>query len=195
MFVENHVIIIPGLGNNIDKHIWATRNWMNSGVIPHVFDTRWKIEEKGFTEKFERALVLVDSLSGPNSKISIVGNSAGSSLGLNILGARRKQISHLVVNCGRVREGDWPWFTFDQATASSPSFRESVLKAQTVEKTFTDSDRKGILTLRPLFDEIVPPSTVPIAGAKNEVAPLIGHSLNIALNITLRRQKIFDFIL
>jgi hypothetical protein len=191
--LENHVIVIPGLGNNIDRHVWATKNWIKFGLIPHVFDTRWRTEEKGFDEKLERVIKLVDSLSG--TKISVIGNSAGSSLGLNILGERKRQISHLVINCGRVRDGDWPWFTFDQATASSPSFRESVIKTQELEKTLTDNDRKKILTLRPLFDEVVPPSTVPIRGANNEVIFFIEHSLSIVLNMTLFRQKIFDFIL
>lgn len=192
---DNHVIIIPGLGNNVDLHILASNRWIRFGIIPHVFDTKWKTEEKGFSEKFERALKLVDSLVNKNSKISIVGNSAGSSFALNLFGKRRKEISRVVINCGRVRDGDWPWFTFDQATASSPSFNESVLMSQKLEKTLTISDRKKILTLRPLFDEVVPPSTVPIKGALNKITPSLEHSLSIALNMTLFKKQIIDFIL
>ena len=192
---DNHVIIIPGLGNNVDLHILASNRWIRFGIIPHVFDTKWKTEEKGFSEKFERALKLVDSLVNKNSKISIVGNSAGSSFALNLFGKRRKEISRVVINCGRVRDGDWPWFTFDQATASSPSFKESVLMSQKLEKTLTISDRKKILTLRPLFDEVVPPSTVPIKGALNKITPSLEHSLSIALNMTLFKKQIIDFIL
>lgn len=192
---DNHVIIIPGLGNNVDLHILASNSWKKFGLIPHVFDTRWKSEEKGFSEKFKRALKLVDSLVNKNFKISIVGNSAGSSFALNLFGKRRKEISRIVINCGRVRDGDWPWFTFDQATASSPSFNESVLMSQKLEKTLTINDRKKILTLRPLFDEVVPPSTVPIKGAKNKITPSLEHSLSIALNMTLFKKQIIDFIL
>lgn len=192
---NNHVIIIPGLGNNVDLHVFASNSWKRFGIIPHVFDAKWKTEEKGFSEKFERALKLVDSLVNKNSKISIVGNSAGSSFALNLFGKRRKEISRVVINCGRVRDGDWPWFTFDQATASSPSFRESVLMSQALERTLTTRDRKKILTLRPLFDEVVPPSTVPIKGALNKITPSLQHSLSIALNMTLFKKQIIDFIL
>ena len=195
MSLENHVIIIPGLGNNIEKHIWATKGWKNFGVMPHVFDTRWKLEEKGFGEKFSRLLELFDSLCNRGSRVSVVGNSAGSSLGLNLFVEKRKQIDRLVINCGRIRDGDWPWFTFDQATASSPSFRESVLRAQEAEKDLTNNERSRILTLRPIFDEVVPPTTVSIAGARNEVVKSVEHSLTISLNLTLYRRKIFDFIL
>lgn len=195
MQIKNHVIIIPGLGNNVPLHIWATKGWKTYGIIPHVFDARWKIEEKGFSEKLERALKLVDSLSKNSSRISLVGNSAGSSFALNLYGKRRKMIHKIIINCGRVRDGDWPWFTFNQATALTPSFKESVLKAQKLEKKFTSDDRKKILTLRPLFDEVVPPLTVPIQGATNKTTPFVEHALCIALNMTLFKKQIIDFIL
>lgn len=195
MTLTNHLIIIPGLGNGVTKHEWAVEGWKKFGIVPHVFDAKWKIEEKGFQIKLDRALKLVDLLINKNSRISILGNSAGSSFALNIFGKRKKQISHVIVNCGRVRDGDWPWFTFDQATKSSPSFRESVLRAQQIEKTFTNTDRKKILTLRPIFDEVVPPQTVLIKGAKNEIIPSIEHVISIALNMTLFKRQIIDFIL
>ena len=195
MNLNNHVIIIPGLGNGVAKHVWYSNSWKMFGITPHVFDAKWKTEENGFQPKFDRALKLVDSLTNKYSRISIVGNSAGSSFALNIFGERKKQINKIVINCGRVRDGNWPWFTFDQATQSSPSFKESVLRAQKLEKTFTNIDRKKILTLRPLFDEVVPPFTVPIQGAQNEITPSIEHVISIALNMTLFRRRIIDFIL
>lgn len=191
----NHVIIIPGLGNGVEKHERASNNWKKFGIIPHVFDAKWKIEENGFQPKLDRALKLVDSLSNKTSRISIVGNSAGSSFALNIFGERKKQIHKVIVNCGRVRDGDWTWFTFEQATETSPSFKESVLRAQELEKTYTKIDRQKILTLRPIFDEVVPPFTVPILGAKNIIIPSIEHSLSIALNMTLLKKRLINFIL
>ena len=195
MTSSNHVIIVPGLGNGVAKHEWASNSWKKFGIIPHAFDAKWKTEENGFKQKLDRALELVDSLTDSSSKISIVGNSAGSSFALNIFGERKKQINKIIINCGRVRDGDWPWFTFDQATESSPSFKESVIRAQKLEKTFTKIDRQKILTLRPLFDEVVPPSTVLIFGAKNTITFSIEHSLSIALNMTLFKKQIIDFIL
>jgi hypothetical protein len=192
--IPHHVIIIPGLGNKVAKHEWAVRRWRKFGITPHIFNAQWTVEEPNFDSKLQRALTLVDSLSKPNTSISLIGNSAGSSFALTIFGKRKQNISSVVINCGRIRSGDWPWFTFDQATALSPSFRESVLMAEKTERTLTDLDRSKILTLRPLFDETVPPFTVPINGAKNEVVPSVEHVLSIALNMTLFSKKIIDFI-
>jgi len=193
--IINHVIVLPGLGNNVKNIEWVMEGWKKYGIIPYIFDTKWKTEESGFQPKLDRALKLVDSLINKNTKISIIGNSAGSSFAINIFGKRKKQINKVIINCGRVRDGDWPWFTFDQATKLSPSFKESVLMAQKLEKTFTNNDRKKILTLRPLFDEVVPTFTVPILGAKNIIIPSIEHSLSIALNMTLFKKRLINFIL
>ncbi len=195
MAIEHHVIIIPGLGNGVAKHEWAVRRWKRYGIIPHVFDARWTVEEPDFNRKLERAIHLVDSLAKPNTHVSLVGNSAGSSFVLNIFGKRKKNIHRVIINCGRVRTGDWPWFTFDQATSSSPSFKKSVLMAEKTESTLSETDRVKILTLRPIFDEVVPPITVPIKGARNEVVSSVEHVLSIALNMTLLDRRIVDFIL
>lgn len=189
-----HVVVIPGLGNEIQKHIWASDRWKKFGIIPHVFDAKWKTEENGFKQKLDEALRLVDSLIKTDKKVSIIGNSAGSSLAINIFGERRGKIHRVVVNCGRVRTGDWPWFTFDQAAASSPSFRESVLRSEHIIPKLSGTERRKILTLRPLFDEIVPPWTVPIAGATNEITPSVEHVVTIALNMTLLSGRVIKFL-
>lgn len=195
MASKHHVVIIPGLGNGITKHEWATKRWVRYGLTPHIFDAKWRTEEPEFDKKLNRALKLIDSLIAANTKISIVGNSAGSSFALNIFGKRKAYIDSVIINCGRIRSGDWPWFTFDQATASSPSFKTSVLMAEKTEKELTDKDKTKILTIRPLFDEVVPYFTVPIRGAKNNVVYSVGHGVSIALNMTLLDKTIIDFVL
>lgn len=194
MSQKNHFVIFPGLGNNIGGLKWLSKNWEKYGFVPHVFETKWQIEEKGFQSKLQRALKLIDSLSAGNSKIFLLGNSAGSSFAINVYVRRRDIIDGVIINCGRVRDGNWPWFTFDQAVVSSLSFKESVLKSQEALKTLTIKDKKKILTLRPLFDEIVPPETVYIQGAQNIVTPSVEHVIGIILNLTLFRKRIFNFI-
>lgn len=194
MVEKIHVVIIPGLGNEIQKHAWASDRWKKSGIIPHVFDAKWKTEENGFNKKLDEALELVDVLIATGKKVSVIGNSAGSSLAINIFGQRKGKIHRVVVNCGRVRTKDWPWFTFNQATASSPSFRESVLRSEKIISELSVTERKKILTLRPLFDEVVPPWTVPIAGATNEITPSVEHVATIALNMTLFSGRIIKFL-
>ncbi len=194
MSLENHVIIVPGLGNDVNKHVWATKSWESRGITPHIFDPKWKIEEPEFQPKLDRAIDLVDNLVSQGKTVSLVGNSAGSSFVLNMFGARMNKIRRVVINCGRVRSGDWPWFTFDQATATSPSFKDSVVRAEALIPKISRADRQRILTLRPLFDEVVPPFTVPIKWATNEISPSVEHVLTIGLNMTLMSGRIIKFL-
>ncbi len=191
---KHHVVIIPELGNEVEKHIWVSHGWRKFGVTPHVFDAAWGIEERGLQPKLCRALELVDRLTDAGQNVSLVGNSAGSSLALNIFGERKNKIHRVIINCGRIRTGDWPWFTFAQATSSSPSFKESVLKAEQLESKLTMTERQKIMTIRPFFDEVVPPTTVAIYKASNIVIPSVEHVVSIAAAM-LFPSKMIKFIL
>lgn len=189
----HHIIVVPGLGNHIDNHIKLTTQWEKYGLTPHVFNAKWRIEEKGLKPKLEEALKLVDSLSKKGNKVSLMGNSAGSSFVLNVFSLRKSRIHKVIINCGRVRTGDWPWFTFTQATATSPSFREAVLEAERIGEKLIKEDRRKILTIRPLFDELVPTYTVPIRGAKNITIPIIEHAISITA-VMIFPQRLIAFI-
>ncbi|MBI3619593.1 hypothetical protein HY214_00370, partial [Candidatus Roizmanbacteria bacterium] len=91
MSADNHVIIIPGLGNWVREHIWVLSSWKKLGIIPHVFDAKWRIEENGFQPKLEKAISLIDLITNKKARVSIIGNSAGSSFAINLYARRKKQ--------------------------------------------------------------------------------------------------------
>lgn len=190
----NHAIIIPGLGNDVGLISWITKSWETKGIVPHVIDAGWKTEEPLLQPKLVKAIALVDELFGMGKRVSIIGNSAGSSFAMNIFEARKEKIHKIVINCGRARTGDLPWFTFDQATSSSQSFKEACVKSEKIVNELSADDKRKMLTLRPSFDEIVPASTVVIDGANDQVIPLLGHSLTIGYNLTFGRGIIFSHI-
>lgn len=194
MEFDDHAIIIPGLGNNVGLLTLATGNWKSKNIVPHIFDAEWAVNEPELQSKLDKAIALVDELIRLGKRISIIGNSAGCSFTMNLFEARKEKIHKIVINCGRIRTGDLPWFTFDKATSSSQSFKEACIKSQKIVDELSTEDKRKILTLRPLFDEIVPARTVVIDGANNKVIPLLGHSLTIGYNLTFGRAMIFSHI-
>lgn len=194
MIHNHHVIIVAGLGNNVAALTWATRGWKRYGLTPHVFNAKWTEEEPELQLKLNRAIRLVDELTARGDKVSLLGNSAGSSFVVNLYAARIHKIHKVVINCGRIRTGGWLWFTFDQTTKHSPSLKESVVRSEKVIGSLTTADKKKILTMRPLFDEVVPWFTVPIPGTKNVVTPSVEHLLSIALHMTVFRSVIINFL-
>lgn len=190
----HHVIIVAGMGNDVATLTWATRQWPRYGIIPHVFNAQWQTEEPEFQPKLDQCISLVDRFAVHGHTVSLIGNSAGSSFVINVFAARKNKIHRVVTNCGRLRTGGWPWFTFDQTTKYSPSLKESVLGSEKVIASLKPAEKKKIMTMRPLFDEIVPWFTVPISGAKNVITPSVEHVLSIALHMTLLRRSILGFL-
>lgn len=190
----HQVIIVPGLGNENKGHGLLTRWWKVFGTEVYVCGLNWKIEENGFEEKLEKIIGLIDKLYDKNKKLSLIGTSAGGSAVLNAFFARKNKIHKVINICGRLRSGDGLFYSFAQATAKSPSFNESVLRAEKLEPKLTKEDRQKIMTVRPIFDEIVPGETVGIKGAKSIVLPSVEHALSGLFALTLFSHPIIQFI-
>ena len=189
------IIIIPGLGDESIHLRLITRHWKKLGLDAVVYPVGWFDEEKQFTPKLNRLLNLVDGFVKDGYAVSLIGNSAGGSAVLNIFAAR-KDIIHRVINiCGRVRTGTTKGFrSFENRTSKSPAFAQSIKMAEEAEKAFTEGDRVKIMTIHPIFDELVPDDTLTISGATNIKIPMIVHSVSIILALTVFSKPLIAFL-
>jgi hypothetical protein len=163
-----------------------TRNWPERyGLYPEVIQTIWK-DKIGLEPKLKRVTDLIDSLVAKGNSISLIGTSASGSLMLNAF-VERKGVVEKVINVGGfLRPGNEKGYrSFDERGAASIAFRESVLRFAKLESTLTAEDKKKILTVRPYWDELVPPETVVIKGALNKKVPMVEHVLGIATAMIL----------
>jgi len=183
---EHHVIISPGMDGKIDGLQLITKDWPKKyGLYPEVEQIVWK-DEFGLEPKLKKITDLIDKLVVNGNSVSLIGTSASGSLMLNAF-IERKGVIEKVVNVGGfVRPGNRSGQrNFNERSAASIAFRESVLKFASLESTLTPEDRKKILTVRPLWDELVPPETVVIKGALNKQIPMVEHVLGIATAMVL----------
>ena len=181
MSQEHKVIIAPGLGGDVKQIQLVTKDWPEKyGLQSIVIPIAWKDGEH-FVPKLRRITDLIDQLAEKGDQISLIGCSAGGSAMLNAFVERKKLIYRVVNNGGFLRPGKRKGFrSFEQRTASSPAFKESILRFAEVEPTLTPAYRAKILTVRPLWDELVPPETVEIPGAINATVPMVEHVLGLA---------------
>lgn len=77
------VIIIPGLGDDTRKLEFATKHFINHGLIPYVYPVGWHKEPYDFQTKLTQLLCLIDNYKSNGSKVSLIGCSAGGSAVLN----------------------------------------------------------------------------------------------------------------
>ncbi len=96
----------------------------------------------------------IDELSDKEYEISLFGQSAGGTAVLNAYIERKNKIVNI---CGRLRKGKNVFPSLETAAKGNPAFVESVLLFENQnEKKLTTEDRKKILTIKPLWDGVVP---------------------------------------
>jgi len=183
---EHHVIISPGMDGKIGGLELVTKYWPQKySLYPEIEQIVWK-DGIDFAPKLKKITDLVDRLVSNGDTVSLIGTSASGSLMLNAF-IERKGVVEKVINVGGfVRPGNRSGQrNFNERSAASIAFRESVLRFASLESTLTPEDRKKILTVRPLWDELVPPETVVIKGALNRQVPMVEHVLGIATAMVL----------
>lgn len=194
--MKQAVILIPGLGDKVRSLSFATHNWEKMyGVVPFVHPMRWMGSEESFETKLKRLIALIDNLCARGYDVSLLGTSAGGSCVINAFCERKRKIKRVINVCGRLKKGENVFPSLDWASQKSPSFRQSVLQCEENMKHLTHQDTKKIVTIRPLFDEVVPTVLVPIEGATNIRIIAVEHSISIILAMTLYSKIIIDSLL
>jgi hypothetical protein len=193
MTKQHHIIYVPGLDDNRNGYELLVGWWHIYGIIPHVYKMEWKDEEKHFAPKMKKLLEKVNKLLDDGHTVSLVGGSAGGSAVLNTF-LEQPKINAVVNVCGRLRKGINAHPSLDWAARHSPAFKESVESFEKREPLMTIEQRNRILTLTPMFDEIVPKNTTILKGAKNKTIFSVEHALSGLLGVTLFSPTIMSFL-
>ncbi|MEK7591783.1 MAG: 5-formyltetrahydrofolate cyclo-ligase [Patescibacteria group bacterium] len=196
--IDLHCIYAPGLNDQclLNRFLVSLlpKIWIQFGVKTHIFSPRWRSAEL-YVVKEKRLLVLIDSLHKQNNLIFLVGQSAGGSIVLNVFSKRKETVVGVINVAGRLCRGIKVFPTLQLASISSPAFQASVEQCEDVsEKTLRKDDRKRIMTIRPIWDEVVPSLTVSIAGARNDRVPLFEHTLGGCGILLFYCFRLFSFI-
>jgi pimeloyl-ACP methyl ester carboxylesterase len=200
MSQTHHIIYIPGLGDqdkasfkNIFKASLQKKlinGWHNLDVAAHYFAVGWSDSEP-FGQKLKRLTDLIDGLSGPGARVSLVGVSAGASLAFNGYVERRRKISGVVFVCGELGGSACVRPSYFK---TNPAFKGSMKQLDTNLSRLNDTDRTKMLSIHPLYDEIVPIKDTKIAGVKNRRIISVEHALSIGLAMTIYKRIVINFL-
>jgi hypothetical protein len=193
MIKEHHVIYVPGLNDTSPFYELLIHRWSIYGIVPHVYRVGWHDGETSFNPKLKRLVGRVDEHLVAGHYVSLVGGSAGGSAVLNTL-LEESKITAVVNLCGRLKAGTDVFPSLEMAAKSSPAFKDSVLTFERKEPSMSSEQRKKVLNLIPLWDEVVPRSTVPLKGATNRTLPCIEHMFSGLLGMTILSPMVINFI-
>jgi pimeloyl-ACP methyl ester carboxylesterase len=179
------VIIIPGLGDELVAPLKLfTSHWPLFGLQPHIFPLQWQNSET-FAPKLKRLLKLIADYKERGYEVSLVGTSAGGCAAINAFMEAPEAIDKVINVCGRLRVGPIEGVrSFEAKTATSQAFAESVKLCESRLEGIRSADLKKVTTIHSaLFDQLVPPETTTIIGARNIAVPFPEHMFSIGISL------------
>ncbi len=183
-------LYIPGLGDRRPLLIrlqkrWL-RHWRRFGVEAELFAMEWA-NDAPLQRRYAQLLEKIDEWSEDGHEVLLVGASAGASVAVAAYADRTDKVIGVVSICGQLR-GDEK--VLDTALDINPRFRESLQQMETCLSRLDDTERKRIITYRPLVDLVVSPQAASLQGACNQRIPVVGHLLGITYVVFWARLTI-----
>jgi hypothetical protein len=196
--MKKAIIYVPGLNDDkfLNKKLinFLPLIWNKYGFDVFIVRPEWRTG-KFFYPKLTLIINKIDELSSKGYAIYLFGQSAGGAAVLNAYTERKNKIKKVVNICGRLRKGKDVLPSLKTETAENPAFAESVLLFENLnENRLTMNDRKKVLTIKPIWDGVVPSSTVALQGATNITIPMVQHSIAGISALTIFSQEILSFL-
>src|SRR5689334_11535402 len=194
----DHVIYIPGLNDQLLQNKLLVKfipmMWNKYGVVTHIFEPHWS-EDKTFQPKLEKIVSQINSLAEGSNRIYLIGQSAGGAAALNAFALCKNRVKAAISINGRLRRGNNAFPSLDLAAKGNRAFKDSVLLFEKViEKKLTKDDRKRIMIIHPLWDDIVPIFTAKLERTTDVTMPIITHALGGIFACTVYAKKMMSFL-
>lgn len=187
--------MIQGIGDDMLQLSRFAKGWEKHGFSLHMHAAPWKKNRTNFQAKLEKLITRIDDLSQNGDLVSLVGISAGGSLALSAFAKRKEKIQGVVLVASRLNKGKriHP-VSMRFLGKAHPAFKEAVMTAEKEAGLLSQEDKKKILTIRGLVDEMVPVSSSHVEGATNIRIPTVFHLLTHGAALVFYKHKIFNFL-
>lgn len=172
-------LYVPGLGDRRPLLIqlqkrWL-RHWRRFGIEAELFAVEWA-NNAPFQERYDELIEKIDEWHDNGHEILLVGASAGASTVIGAYADRTDKVIGAVSICGQLC-GDEE--VLDPALDINPRFRESLQQMTACFTRLDETERKRVITYRPLIDLVVSPRKARLRGAYNRRIPVVGHLVGI----------------
>jgi hypothetical protein len=123
--------------------------------------------------------------------------SAGGSLAISAFSERKDKINKVITVCSSLKINKMNGFIgLKKRIKDYPSFKESIIETEKIEKIFSTKNKQKIMTVHALFgDQLIKANTAIIGGAKNIIVPTLGHRISIFSSLTIFSKPLREFII
>jgi pimeloyl-ACP methyl ester carboxylesterase len=181
MPMKNYILYIPGLGDDYDRfRRQALRAWSVYGIRAQLVPMVW-YDGQPYEEKYRQASDVIARLIKAGERVSLVGESAGGSMAINLFAAH-PQIAHLITVAGV----NMPMTPVARRTLQKgQAFATSRQQLAETLPMIGSRRRRDIYTISALRDNVVRFRYSIIPGSHTRRIASVGHLFTIALCLTL----------
>lgn len=174
-----HILYLSGFGDKHDaKRLRALKLWRFRNATNELVPMRWEGKET-FEQKIAKIDQAIDRAAG--KQIVIIGESAGGSMAVHMY-ARRPELYKVMTICGK---NSHPETVGEDYYRRSPAFRTSMERLNDSIDQLSDKQRQRFVSIHPFYDSVVPVRETLLPGCKRVRLWSVGHSLTIALALTI----------
>ncbi len=169
------IIVVPGLGDEdaLNRLAPVVRRWEDNETKVSIFQSKWS-DKENYSDKAKRLKELFEEDLGADT--CVVGYSAGGSLANALFGADAA-VKRLVLISSKLKGSDTVGEKFQKR---APALLETVRQSEETTSIMTDRDKRKLVCLVPLFDEVVYKKDMKINGVEIKTIPAGFHALAIA---------------
>lgn len=179
--MKHYILYVPGLGDDYDRfRKIALRPWSVFGIKAQLLPMAW-YDGRSYQEKYQQASGIIAGLIKSGVTVSLVGESAGGSMAINLFAAH-PEVAHLITIAG-VNGSSTP--VAARTLRRGPAFAVSRQHLTSSLSQISQRRRRDVYTLSALSDRVVAAQYSRMLGAHNRRILSIGHLLTITLCLTL----------
>lgn len=178
--MKHTIIYIPGLGDKYDDYRRkALKLWPLFGVNAVLVPMNW-YSGGAYDERFERASKVIIDAVDRGHVVSLVGESAGGSMAINLFASHPVVAS--VITIAGVNRASTP--VAQRTLRRGPAFAVSRQRVDESLRSINSERKRQIYTLSALLDSVVRARNSHIEGARNYRVWSVGHLFTITLCLT-----------
>lgn len=175
-----HIIYIPGLGDVQDPgRRLALRLWRLYGAEAELIPMDWD-DEKSYQAKYDRVVDAVSRAVKKSQRVSLVADSAGAAIALNVFARHSKKIDRVVTICGVNSADILPLSPIIEKR--NPALDDAIRK---LPAALSKIDATRVTSFTALWDLTVRLEYSYIKNAQNRRLPMVVHFLTISCALTI----------
>lgn len=181
MTPQQHLIIIPGLGDDHPAYHLSASLFRRYGYDTHISIVGWNGPPSSYVERKRDALSLIDSLTGD---IYLLGVSAGGTMALALFAERKDRVVRVATLCS-----PYTYLYDHEGELLGCALADLATSLVSLSDRFPD-----IRSYHGIYDGVVQTRLSKYEGIQNVTIPFVKHALTIFLGLTLYVPSIVRFL-